>query len=128
VTEEARFQALFDAHYSAIARYFLSRCHRAADVDDLVAATFEVVWRQLDAVPAGDEAVPWLFAVARNHLRNARRKTQREAAFIAELTPTVSTFGEMAIEGREEFAETIARWRSSGRRTATSSCSSPGMS
>jgi RNA polymerase sigma factor (sigma-70 family) len=107
VTEEARFQALFDAHYSAIARYFLSRCDRAADVDDLVAATFEVAWCQLDAVPAGDEAIPWLFAVARNHLRNARRKTQREAAFIAALTPTVPTSAEMAVQGREEFAETM---------------------
>jgi RNA polymerase sigma-70 factor, ECF subfamily len=106
VTDEARFRSLFYAHYHAIARYFRAR-HPAADVDDLVAITFEVAWRQLDAVPARDEAVPWLFAVARNHSRNARRKTQREAVFIAELTPTLPTSGEMAIQGREEFAETM---------------------
>jgi RNA polymerase sigma-70 factor, ECF subfamily len=102
VTRKGRFRPLFDAHYRAIARYFRARGYGEADV-----ATFEVAWRQLDAVPAGDEAVPWLFAVARNHSRSARRKTQREAALIAELTPTVSGCGEMAIQGREEFAETM---------------------
>ncbi len=105
VSEDARFRALFDAHYRAIARYFRARGHLEADADDLVAATFEVAWRRLDAVPAGDEAVPWLFTVARNHSRNAWRKTQREAAFIADLTTTVASFGESAIEQREEFAE-----------------------
>jgi RNA polymerase sigma-70 factor (ECF subfamily) len=106
VAEEARFRALFDAHYRAISRYFRSR-HLAAEVEDLTAATFEVAWRQLDAVPAGEEAVPWLLAAARNQSRNAWRKTQREAAFIAELIPTVSTSAEMAIQEREELAETM---------------------
>jgi RNA polymerase sigma-70 factor (ECF subfamily) len=98
---------LFNEQYRAIARYFLARGHPQANAEDLVAATFEVAWRRLDAVPAGDEAVAWLFAVARNHSRNARRKTQREAAFISDLTPTVSSFDELASERREEFAETI---------------------
>ena len=107
MTEEASFRALFDEQYRAIARYFLARGHRAADADDLVAATFEVAWRQLDAVPSGDEAVPWLFAVAHNHSRNARRKMQREAALINDLAPTVPTSDDLAIEGREQFAETM---------------------
>ena len=107
MTDEARFRALFDEQHRAIARYFLARGHVAAAAEDLVAATFEVAWRQLDAVPAGDGAVAWLFAVARNHSRNARRKTQRDAALISDLAPTVASFDELAIERREEFAETI---------------------
>jgi DNA-directed RNA polymerase specialized sigma24 family protein len=51
---EARFRALFGVQYHLIAGYFRARGHRAGDVDDLVAATFEVAWRQRDTVPPDD--------------------------------------------------------------------------
>ena len=78
MTREARFRALFDEHYPAVARYVLSRGHQAADADDLIAATFEVAWRRLEKMPAGREALAWLLTVARNHSRNARRRSARE--------------------------------------------------
>jgi RNA polymerase sigma-70 factor (ECF subfamily) len=78
MSSEARFRELFSDHYPAVARYVLARGFQAADADDLIAATFEVAWRRLDAVPAGESAVPWLLAAARNLARNAERKTKRE--------------------------------------------------
>ena len=59
-----------------------TRGHGPADADDLIAGTFEVAWRQMDKLPEGREALPWLLGVARNLSRNARRKSQREAAFV----------------------------------------------
>ena len=44
----------------------------------LIAATFEVAWRRRDAVPDGEEALPWLLSTARNFARNADRKAHRE--------------------------------------------------
>jgi len=81
MTRDARFRALFSDHYPAVARYVLARGYQAADADDLIAATFEVAWRRLDAVPPDREAVAWLLTVARNLSRNAYRKTPRELRF-----------------------------------------------
>lgn len=107
VTDEQRFRALFDAHYGQVARYFVNRGRTAADADDLVAATFEVAWRQLDAVPRGEDALLWLYGVARNQLRNARRKAQREAALVDDVGYTLATVAELPVEDRAEAAETM---------------------
>ena len=106
-TDEQRFRALFDVHYTQIARYFVSRGCTAADADDLVAATFEVAWRQLDAVPRGEEAILWLYGVARNHLRNARRKAQREAAFLDDFRHAVPPVAELPVQSRADAAKTM---------------------
>src|SRR3954454_9333069 len=66
---EARFNGLFDAHYSAVRAYAWRR--DPSNADDVVAETFLVAWRRLDDVPA--DALPWLIGVARNVRLNARR-------------------------------------------------------
>ena len=109
--DEQRFGDLFTEHYRAIARYFLARGHAAGDADDLVAATFEVAWRRFGRLPPGEEVVPWLYGVARNHSRNARRKTRRETDFVHDMTFTAATSTELPIEDREEFAETMRALR-----------------
>lgn len=82
---EQRFCRLFEATYPAVARYARHRGLSGHDADDLAAATYEVAWRRLDAVPGGEEALPWLFAVALNHLRNHRRKLARERSLLQRL-------------------------------------------
>jgi RNA polymerase sigma factor (sigma-70 family) len=82
---EARFRAVFEATYPTVAKYARHRGLSAADADDLVAATYEVAWRRLDVVPIGDQALPWLLAVALNHLRNHRRKLVRDRALLERL-------------------------------------------
>jgi RNA polymerase sigma-70 factor (ECF subfamily) len=69
---------LFETTYPAVLRYARHRNLRQHDAEDLAAAVYEVAWRRLDAVPEGDEALPWLLRVAFNQLRNDRRKRARE--------------------------------------------------
>lgn len=63
---EIRFREMFNDSDPAIAQYARQRGHQQADANDLVAATFEIAWRRLDKVSAGEEALPWLLTVARN--------------------------------------------------------------
>jgi RNA polymerase sigma factor (sigma-70 family) len=70
----------------------------AADVGQL---TLTTVWRKIDKVPrADDEALPWLFAVARGELANHRRGQPRRLAATdrlrAELAAGVPAGGEPA--------------------------------
>lgn len=107
VTQEERFRALFEEHYRAVARFLRTRGHEPVDADDLVAGVFEVVWRQMHKVPEGREALPWLLGIARNLSRNARRKSQREASFVSELSATTFPWDEMPIEDRAASAEVM---------------------
>ena len=75
---EARFNGLFDAHYTAVRAYAWRRDPSSAD--DVVAETFLVAWRRLEDVPA--DSLPWLIGVARkvrlNMVRGERRRSDRE--------------------------------------------------
>ena len=73
-----RFRVLFQDAYPALQRYALYRGLTPQDADDLAAGTLEIAWRRLGDVPA-DDPLPWLYAVARNVLRNPRRKERRRA-------------------------------------------------
>jgi RNA polymerase sigma factor (sigma-70 family) len=107
VTREERFDASFEENYRAVARFVRTRGHGPADADDLIAGTFEVAWRQLDKLPEGREALPWLLGVARNLSRNARRKSQREASFVDALSATTVPWAELPIEDRAASAEVM---------------------
>jgi len=80
---EARFRALFNETYPALRRYAHYRGLSASDSDDLAADVFTVAWRRIDDVPA--DAAPWLFAVARNVLRNTRRSEARRTRLLTRL-------------------------------------------
>src|SRR5450755_2796451 len=49
MSRETEFRTLFSNHYPAVAKYVLARGYQAADADDLIAGTFEVAWRRLEA-------------------------------------------------------------------------------
>jgi RNA polymerase sigma-70 factor (ECF subfamily) len=77
---QSRFDALYDAHFRDLVGFALRRTQRPEDAADVVAETFLVVWRRIDAVPAADEARLWLFGVCRrvlaNHERGRTRRTR----------------------------------------------------
>jgi RNA polymerase sigma-70 factor (ECF subfamily) len=75
-----RFDRLFEEHFRALLAYALRRVEEPADAADVAAETLLVAWRRLDQVPAGDEARPWLFGVARRVLSNQRRGERRRDA------------------------------------------------
>ena len=75
---DSRFRGLYDRHFLDVRNYCLRRLP-ASDVNDAVAEVFLVVWKRIDGVPAGDEARPWVFGIARNVVRNTRRSAHRRS-------------------------------------------------
>ena len=77
----AKFDRLFGDHYDAISRY----CHRRLSTDDANEATaevFVVLWRKIDDAPPESEALPWLYAVARNEVSRFWRTNRRRGALV----------------------------------------------
>lgn len=61
--DEARFEELYTRCHRLV-RDYCSRRVAADVVDDAVADTFLAVWRRIGEVPAGDDALVWLYGVA----------------------------------------------------------------
>ena len=68
---------MFRASYPLVRAYALRRAAPDA-AQDVVADTFLVAWRRLEDVP--EDALPWLYGVARRVLANQRRSAARTAA------------------------------------------------
>jgi DNA-directed RNA polymerase specialized sigma24 family protein len=64
----ATFERLFRDTRIDLLAYVLRRSRTAEDAADVLADTYLVAWRRLDAIPGGDQARPWLVGVARNLL------------------------------------------------------------
>lgn len=87
-SDRERFEALFRAHYARVRRYVARRTSGGA-VDDVVAETFLTAWRRLDAAPK-DDALPWLFGVARRTMATQERSTRRRRALATKIEATES--------------------------------------
>lgn len=111
MSDETRFRGLFEQTYPAVVRYAYNRGYRGADAEDLVAATFEVAWRRLAAVPEGEHTLPWLLAVSRNLSRNDSRRARRERRLMEpSIEPDeVATVGDLAerVEARQELLRAL---------------------
>lgn len=83
-SSEERFRALYDQHHPAILAYFVRRIG-SQDALDATDDVFAVAWRRLSLVPAGDEALCWLYAVARNVVANRLRSERRRSRLLARL-------------------------------------------
>lgn len=81
---EERFRSLYDRHHPAIIAYFARRIG-SQDAADAADDVFAVVWRRLNRVPPGDEALPWLYGVAHNVLANRRRGERRRNRLLARI-------------------------------------------
>ncbi|GAB2913699.1 hypothetical protein GCM10027203_11620 [Nonomuraea fastidiosa] len=85
----ARFEAVYELAYGRITAYAVRRCDSPQDAADVVAETFTIAWRRVAELPEGEEAVLWLYGVARkvlaNHFRGDNRRRARTAELDAEL-------------------------------------------
>ena len=99
---DARFRAVYDAHYGAVRNYCLRRLP-VDDVGDAMAEVFTVVWRRLDSMPSAD-ALPWIYGVARNVLANQQRTARRSMRLSAKLgaQPVQSDSGPEPVVVRRE--------------------------
>jgi RNA polymerase sigma factor (sigma-70 family) len=76
----AVFEQLFRDTRSDLLAYIVRRSQSAEDAADVLAETYLVAWRRLEAIPAGERARLWLFGVARNLLlKGASRRRSRHA-------------------------------------------------
>ena len=83
------YEQLYERHYRHVLAYCLRRTHRN-DAGDLTAEVFTVAWRRLDQMPAGDDALPWLYAVAFRVVSQHRRQAGRRRSLLSRLRPTES--------------------------------------
>lgn len=77
---------------------------------DVTADTFLVAWRRMDQLP--DAPLPWLFAIARNVVRNQVRATVRrdrlvEAITSAPATARTGTAADAELLERSQLAEAL---------------------
>ena len=85
--EEARLEALFCDHFSAVRSYARRRAPESM-VDDVVAETFLVAWRRIDDLP--DEVRPWLLGVARKTLSTQLRSARRRSSLVEKLSAALA--------------------------------------
>ena len=106
---DARFEALYRAHAREVHGYCLRRTS-SEEAKDATSEVFVVAWRRFGDVPPGDEALPWLYGVARNVLtnraRSLRRRDRLAAKAAAHHDPTVPG-PEPQIVRNEEHAELL---------------------
>lgn len=95
-TRRERFELLYDGLYAPISGYVLRRTRDPEDAAEAIAETFATLWRRLESCPAGDEARPWLFGVARRVLANQRRGERRRGALAGRLTAELDPLGAAA--------------------------------
>jgi RNA polymerase sigma-70 factor (ECF subfamily) len=79
----ARFEALA-AEVVEPVRRFLARRTGPDIADDVLAETLLVCWRRLDQVP--ENALPWVYGVARNCLANIQRGDRRQVRLAARIS------------------------------------------
>src|SRR3954468_15831002 len=80
--ERERFVAVYEEHGTAVLSYARRRVGADA-ADDVLAETFLVAWRRRRDVPR--DALPWLYAVAGNVVRNRLRSDRRHDALHARM-------------------------------------------
>lgn len=77
---DVEFRRIYDENFAAIRSYCLRRLP-LPDANDAVSEVFLVAWKKRSAIP--DDALPWLYAVARNVVRNSLRSTRRLQRVVA---------------------------------------------
>lgn len=107
-----RFESLFGEHYDDVLAYTLRRSDRET-AQDVVAETFLVAWRRLDVVP--DDALPWLYGVARRVLANQRRADRRRDALARRLAVHTEVSDRQPEVGDASLLRALARLPEAGR-------------
>jgi RNA polymerase sigma factor (sigma-70 family) len=81
------FERFYQEHFQRVAAYLLTRSDRTL-AQDALARTFEIAWRRMDAVP--EDALPWLFGVARKVLADLRRGRGRTDALFERMSSAIA--------------------------------------
>ena len=77
------FEHLFRDHHLEVLSY--ARRRVGEEADDIVSDVFTTAWQRRSVVP--DDALPWLYRTAANHVLHARRSWARRARVVAPPSP-----------------------------------------
>jgi RNA polymerase sigma factor (sigma-70 family) len=91
--ERSRFERLYVETRTELLAYILRRSPGPEDAADLLAETYSIAWRRLDAIPDGEEARLWLFGIARKLLLKGASKAKTRQALVERLA------GELRVTG-----------------------------
>jgi RNA polymerase sigma factor (sigma-70 family) len=76
--DEAAFGELFERHVQAVWNYCYRLTASRSLAEDVSAETFYIAWRRRKSMTlVGDNALPWLYTVAANLVRNEDRRITR---------------------------------------------------
>lgn len=96
--EPTAFGELFERHSKAIYMFAFRRTADWSLAEDLTSVVFLEAWRRrADVRLVHESALPWLFGIATNVLRNARRSLRRHRAALDRL----------ALEDEPDFADDL---------------------
>lgn len=84
------FEALYRRHAAEVLAYCARRTSRD-EARDAASEVFVVALRRIDDVPSGDRALPWLYGVAANVLKNRSRSSRRRLRLVAKLAGTAAS-------------------------------------
>jgi RNA polymerase sigma-70 factor (ECF subfamily) len=84
-----RLSRLYTDTSTDLLAFLLRRCPTAEDAADCLAETYRIAWEKRSRIPAGGDARPWLFGVARNVARQDRRSDERRTTSSRELALAV---------------------------------------
>ncbi|WP_320779293.1 sigma-70 family RNA polymerase sigma factor [Streptomyces sp. CRN 30] len=90
MTPAERFREMYEECYPRVLGYAASLVGRQAG-EDIASEAFTVAWRRLDDVPS--PPLPWLLGVARNLVREARRRDALGNVLAAEEAQRVGVTG-----------------------------------
>jgi RNA polymerase sigma factor (sigma-70 family) len=79
------FERLFRDTRADLLAYVLRRSDTAEDAADVLAETYLIAWRKLNAIPEGAQRRPWLFGVARNMLLKGASRRRSHNALVERL-------------------------------------------
>ncbi|SNT21901.1 RNA polymerase sigma-70 factor, ECF subfamily [Actinacidiphila glaucinigra] len=88
VTHAQRFRDVYEECYPRVLAYATSLVGRQVG-EDITSETFTVAWRRVRDVP--DPALPWLLGVARNLVRELRRRDAHQYLLAAEEAQRISS-------------------------------------
>lgn len=81
---ERRFESLYREYYGHLMRYAARRADSGHEAD-VVAETFTIAWQHLDQL-RDENALPWLYGIARRVLANDRRGRYRRVRLASRLS------------------------------------------
>ena len=107
MTQHARFEQIYNSYSGLILAYAARRTQNIDDAADVVAETFTVAWRRIGDVPAGEEARPWLYGVARRVLANQHRSVKRRTRLDDKLRSAAASTRAVPLDAGSDRASTL---------------------